>query len=316
MPDERSSPMATTAAVSQNILFSEAKKELFSPSSGYRSLQARLKAHWSVGVIRDEITLEKVGGARMVVFGCPRDKFSVAEFTALRSYLEGGGNVMVMLGEGGETELGTNVNFLLEEFGIALNNDSVTRMAYHKFHHPKEALVTNGVLNRELGRAASKSDHTHSDSVNTTLSQKSLSFVYPFGGTLTVQKPAVSLLSSGSTSYPLCRPVAAFCHSKNGHGRLLVLGSAHLFSDQYLDKEENGRLQEVLWQLMTSDDITLNAIDADDPEVSDYHFLPETGQAAERVQSCLQESEEVSYSFSFLLFVCVYIECIFHLSLL
>jgi hypothetical protein len=124
MPDERSSPMATTAAVSQNILFSEAKKELFSPSSGYRSLQARLKAHWSVGVIRDEITLEKVGGARMVVFGCPRDKFSVAEFTALRSYLEGGGNVMVMLGEGGETELGTNVNFLLEEFGIALNNGS------------------------------------------------------------------------------------------------------------------------------------------------------------------------------------------------
>ena len=31
---------------------------------------------------------------------------------------------MVMLGEGGETELGTNVNFLLEEFGIALNNGS------------------------------------------------------------------------------------------------------------------------------------------------------------------------------------------------
>ena len=42
-------------------------------------LQARLKAHWSVGVIRDEVTLEKVGGARVIVFGCPRDKFSVAE---------------------------------------------------------------------------------------------------------------------------------------------------------------------------------------------------------------------------------------------
>ena len=42
-------------------------------------VQARLKAHWSVGVIRDEVTLEKVGGARVIVFGCPRDKFSVAE---------------------------------------------------------------------------------------------------------------------------------------------------------------------------------------------------------------------------------------------
>ena len=89
----------------------------------------------------------------------------------------------------------------------------------------------------------------------------------------------------------------------------MVLGSAHLFSDQYLEKEENGKLQEVLWQLMTSDDITLNPIDAEDPEVrllttppflwphpsqvSDYQFLPETGQSAEKVQSCLQESEEV-----------------------
>lgn len=41
-----------------------------------------------------------------------------------------------------------------------------------------------------------------------------------------------------------------------------------MFSDQYLDKEENGKLQEVLWQLMTSDDIILNTIDAEDPEVS------------------------------------------------
>ena len=86
------------AAPPQTILFSEAKKELFSPSSGFRSLQvappphqlelispsqARLKAHWSVGVIRDEITMEKVGGAAMIVFGCPRDKFSVAEVTVI-----------------------------------------------------------------------------------------------------------------------------------------------------------------------------------------------------------------------------------------
>ena len=56
--------------------------------------------------------------------------------------------------------------------------------------------------------------------------------------------------------------------TQNGHGRLAVIGSAHLFSDQYLDKEENGKLQEVIWQWMTSDDITLNTIDADNPDVS------------------------------------------------
>ena len=39
---------------------------------------------------------------------------------------------------------------------------------------------------------------------------ESLSFVYPFGATLTVQKPAVAVLSSGSVSYPQNRPVCAF----------------------------------------------------------------------------------------------------------
>ena len=38
--------------------------------------------------------------------------------------------------------------------------DSVTRMAYHKYFHPKEALITNGILNKELARAAGKIDHT------------------------------------------------------------------------------------------------------------------------------------------------------------
>ena len=70
----------------------------------------------------------------------------------------------------------------------------------------------------------------------------------------------------------MCMPFAPSPSSQNGCGRLLVLGSAHLLSDQYIDKEENGRLQEVLWQLMTSDDITLNAIDAEDPEVC-VHFV-------------------------------------------
>ena len=47
---------------------------------------------------------------------------------------------------------------------------------------------------------------------------RSLSFVYPYGATLTVQKPAIAVLSSGSTSYPLSRPVAAFYTTKVWNG--------------------------------------------------------------------------------------------------
>ena len=54
---------------------------------------------------------------------------------------------------------------------------------------------------------------------------------------------------------------------QDGHGKLAVIGSAHIFSDSYLDKEENGRLQDVVFRWLTSDDISLNSIDAEDPDV-------------------------------------------------
>lgn len=40
----------------------------------------------------------------------------------LKQYLDGGGKILVMLGEGGEIKYDTNINFLLEEFGVMVNN--------------------------------------------------------------------------------------------------------------------------------------------------------------------------------------------------
>lgn len=34
--------------------------------------------------------------------------------------------------------------------------DAVTRTVYYKYYHPKEVYVSNGVLNREINRAAGK----------------------------------------------------------------------------------------------------------------------------------------------------------------
>ena len=40
----------------------------------------------------------------------------------MKKYLEGGGSMLVMIGEGGETQFETNINFFLEEYGIMVNN--------------------------------------------------------------------------------------------------------------------------------------------------------------------------------------------------
>jgi intraflagellar transport protein 52 len=39
--------------------------------------------------------------------------------------VEGGGSVLVMMGEGGESKFNTNINFLLEEYGVMVNTGKV-----------------------------------------------------------------------------------------------------------------------------------------------------------------------------------------------
>ena len=77
---------------------------------------------------KEEITSTRLNAARIVVLGGPQEKFSGAEFEALRQYLSEGGSVMVLMGEGGESKLKTNINFLLEEYGICVNPGKASSM--------------------------------------------------------------------------------------------------------------------------------------------------------------------------------------------
>ena len=92
---------------------------------------------------------------------------------------------------------------------------------------------------------------------------ESVEFVYPRGSTLNVQQPAVALLSSGFVSYPVNRPVAAVCEVKpqrsgqqvkllneqgDSRGRVAVLGSWELLSDDFLGKEANGSIADAIFK--------------------------------------------------------------------
>ncbi len=87
---------------------------------------------------------------QVLVLAGPREKFTETEVNNLKKYLESGGSILVLLGEGGERRFDTNINFFLEEYGIMINNDSVVRTNYHKYFHPKECLISNGILNRAV----------------------------------------------------------------------------------------------------------------------------------------------------------------------
>jgi intraflagellar transport protein 52 len=73
---------------------------------------------------------------------------------------------------------------------------------------------------------------------------------------------------------------------------MCVVGSCQMFGDQYLDKEHNERLLDVLLQWMTGQ-LNLNAIDAETPDISDYHYLPDSASLADTLRVCMQDSEQV-----------------------
>lgn len=234
------------------MLFSCCKGETHTHKVGFKQLYRRLRSMYRPEKLdsTDDLCLEVLLGPgssglnssltavgsnstssvpTILVLGCPTQPFTAHEFDTLRAFLRGGGSLLVCMSEGGERQSGTNLNYLLEELGISANADAVVRTAHYKYLHPKEALISDGVLNRALLSSSSKgfaagvsSDVAgewgassegvdaavaHGAGSNSSSGGKRLDFVYPFGCTLSVQPPAVPILSSGKVSYPMQRPL-------------------------------------------------------------------------------------------------------------
>lgn len=214
---------------SSRILFSSCKGETYTAKAGFKQLSRRLRSLYKTDALdsKDEFTLKTLSSAAAVVFGNPQHKFTAAEFDVLKSYIGDGGSVIILGEEGGEERSGTNINYLTEEFGINLNSDSVVRLSHHKYLHPKEALVTDGILNRDIAtsiqaasngenRAPPNAAESGRGSKKEQYHGKGCNFLYAHGATLTVQKPSVPILSTGRVTYPMHRPLGTFstqtCH--------------------------------------------------------------------------------------------------------
>lgn len=298
-----------------SIIFNISKKELGNPNSNMKKIGKELKANYKLGLNKEEISEEKLKKANLVLFAAPHEMFLEAEFNIMKNHIETGGKILILLNEGGEAKMNTNLNYLLEQFGISMNNDCVVRTSFCKYFNPKEALVTNGILDQEVVRIANNQprEERRNKPNNAFLSNLinvreedgdkeeengGLNFVYPFGATLNVQEPAVALLSTGPVSYPLNRPIcAAYTHPKS-NGKLIVFGSVEAFCDEYFDKEENKKLLNFFLKYFFEDnDIEITKETKEFPE---YQYIPDVAEMAESLKSCLQESEDLPRDFTVL----------------
>uniref|UniRef100_A0A915PKW0 ABC-type uncharacterized transport system domain-containing protein n=1 Tax=Setaria digitata TaxID=48799 RepID=A0A915PKW0_9BILA len=267
------------------ILFDQSKNEPYHFHFGFRQIYKRLRNEWRLETNSDEINEKTFAECRLFVIPYPKEKFSQTEMDSLKHFIDVGNSVLVLMNEGGEQAANTNINFLLEQYDIFCNNDSVIRTTFYKYLDPKEAFIANGVLNRALTLAAGKTTRSNDEEINAL----GLQFVYPYGSTLNVGRKSTAVLSTGSVCYPNNRPICAFHRTEKG-GKLIVIGSVHIFTDQYFEREENSKVWDIIMKYAT-EDFALNVIDSKEPDLMDMHPIPDHIYLSEKIKVCLQESE-------------------------
>lgn len=128
------------------ILFSSCKSESHTHKTGFKQLYRRVRASgYKPDKLesKEDFTTDFLRDAAVLVLGCPKERFTASEFEVLKRFVHSGGSLLVLLNEGGEEKAGTNINYLLEEFGISVNNDAVVRTTHYKYLHPKEVSSTH-----------------------------------------------------------------------------------------------------------------------------------------------------------------------------
>ena len=297
------------------LLFNASHDEPIALQAQLKALTAQLKAAYRLTSHTEaELVAPKLAGCRLFVLPGPRRPLSASELSVMEQYMLAGGSVLVLAGEGGfdssaASDDYTHLNSLTGAYGIKIESDSVVRSVYAKeLFHPKEVLVRDASLSQHIDsfvQQASKAGAIPTDEFDwerEVLGVHKLALVYPYGCTLSLQYPALPLITSGPVSFPANRCLCAY--TKVGSGSLVVLGSFHVFDDTYLSKANNAQLLTALLDILLHGggaNVQHDRIDPDRPEYGEAQPLPNTASLADRLRSCLQEPEELPADFTQLL---------------
>jgi len=299
------------------IAFDTSKGESHHPGSNYKKFSRQLRERYKVTLNTENLTIEKLQEYDVLIIGNPSDTFGEEEFDAMRQHLQEGRSIAFFSSEGGEEDNVSNLNSFLEEYGIRCESDAVVRTTYHKYLHPKHVYLSNSALHQTILSQNMK----HGNDIVNTLSSKDesnngpndeyesdLALVYPNGCTIDIQTPSLAILSSGTVSFPANRPIGGVWEdnrpplpsskiraSSGGPqgGRLLVVGSSDIFADDWLEKEDNGHLLNILVRFLVHDESVsfdrskvIRGSDVDEAKT-----VPDVEALSERLRCCLQESE-------------------------
>jgi len=295
----------------KTIIFDVAKKESHNPNNGFKKLFRRLRAHYKISSNKDDLTSETLAEADLLVFGGPREAFTEQECADLKAWLDGGGRMLFLVADPDKSSSCNHAD-LFSDMGVTVNDDSVMRQVYYKYLHPKEVFIAEGVLIPDMARKKNSvslgsrkpAKEKESKLKSRDAAVEKLPFVYPYGCTLNVAKPSRCMLSSGPVSFPMNRPVASIWEAETvqaaggQRGRLALLGSVDIFGDDWLDKEENSKLSDMIFAWLLGETDFDMAAGRQDAEIAEYAPVPHIESLSQSIKPCLQGMDELPRDFT------------------
>lgn len=137
------------------IFFDETQKERGKINTNYSILRDALRAEgFQADIYNDFPISEKSLKCNVMVFACPDgSKLAKNEVDAIINFVERGGGLLVIGNAGGDRGLRTNMNEVLNRFGIDMLSDQVKDDANNEFNMPTHPVIrdikphpiTNGV---------------------------------------------------------------------------------------------------------------------------------------------------------------------------
>jgi len=107
-------------------------RDNFTIQNGFKMWNRRIRQSGSKVKSTEDLYEALSCSARLLVLPNPNRKFTTQEFEELKNFTLSGGSILILLSEFGEKTSGSNINYFLEDFGIAVNTDSVIRTSFVK----------------------------------------------------------------------------------------------------------------------------------------------------------------------------------------
>jgi intraflagellar transport protein 52 len=287
------------------FVFDACKSETFLPDAQYSAFKHSLAANIQVFVRRPPSSAHilppslfnsppshhsnkhdiyrYLDNARLFIFGDPHEPFTDDEIDALIRYRKSGGSILFCLSAATPPDVLMSVNALFEATGIQGLAEGVVNTKYMKQKHPADAVLHNPLLNRAMVPAVGQ---------DATL-------LFPRGCALAVEKPGVPIISSGPLCFPLNAPVVAVADDRStAIGRLALVGSAAMFANQCFAHNKAFIDTLVRWLARDPDCIVLDAVDADEPDVSDAVPIPAVAATAPFLRAAIHRPERLPGDFT------------------